>query len=40
VRCYDEAPGFAPARPQDRAIVGNIIVDRRLRLPPMAQAAE
>jgi hypothetical protein len=25
VWCCDEAPGFTPARPQDRAIVGNII---------------
>jgi NAD(P)H-flavin reductase len=25
VWCCDEAPGFAPARPQDRAVVGNII---------------
>jgi NADPH-dependent glutamate synthase beta subunit-like oxidoreductase/NAD(P)H-flavin reductase len=25
VWCCDEAPGFTPARPQDRAVVGNII---------------
>ena len=25
VWCCDEAPGFAPARPQDRAFVGNIV---------------
>jgi NADPH-dependent glutamate synthase beta subunit-like oxidoreductase/NAD(P)H-flavin reductase len=25
VWCCDEAPGFAPARPQDRAVVGNIV---------------
>ena len=25
VWCCDEAPGFAPTRPQDRAFVGNIV---------------
>ena len=32
VWCCDEAPGFAPGRPQDRAFVGNIVAgDRGLR---------
>jgi NADPH-dependent glutamate synthase beta subunit-like oxidoreductase/NAD(P)H-flavin reductase len=41
VWCCDEAPGFTPARPQDRAIVGNIIesIDAygsgRLGAPPI-----
>ena len=25
VWCCDEAPGFAPTRPQDRSFVGNIV---------------
>ena len=25
VWCCDEAPGFAPSRPQDRSFVGNIV---------------
>jgi NADPH-dependent glutamate synthase beta subunit-like oxidoreductase/NAD(P)H-flavin reductase len=42
VWCCDEAPGFRPARPQDRAIVGNIIesIDAygsgKLGAPPIA----
>ena len=32
VWCCDEAPGFAPTRPQDRAFVGNIVqAMRRVR---------
>ena len=40
VWCCDEAPGFAPGRPQDRAFVGNIVAGdrglRRGRLGPVA----
>ena len=32
VWCCDEAPGFAPDRPQDRAVVGNIVEAMRLRV--------
>ena len=33
VWCCDEAPGFAPGRPQDHALVGNIVEAMRPTRP-------